>query len=118
MVEFEVLKNRNIKRRAPRLQVTEHDVTVAIRQLLRTCGIWHFKHWAGPMSEKGISDIIGCYNGRMVAIEIKKPGCKATPAQVAFLDAVRAAGGVGFVATSTEDVIEGLGLEDRFLKLK
>ncbi len=116
-VDALALKNRNTKARKPppARQLTEADVTAAIRQILRTCKIWHFKHWAGPMGEKGISDIIGCFNGRMVAIEIKRPGGKATPDQIAFIEAVRAAGGIGFVAWSTEDVIEGLGLQDRFL---
>lgn len=116
--EYAVLKNRDTKRGVPRRQVTEHDVTVAIRQLLRTLKVWHFKHWGGPMGDRGISDIIGCHQGRMVAIEIKKPGGKPTPEQVAFLEAVRSAGGIGFVASSTEDVIRGLNLEDRFLGLK
>ena len=63
----------------------------------------------------GISDIIGCYNGRMIAIEIKKPGGKATGDQLRFLASVNQAGGIGFMASSTEDVVVGLGLQSRFL---
>jgi len=89
-------------------------LTRAVRDLLRAAGIWHFKHWGGPLGEKGISDIIGCHQGRMVAIEIKAPRGTVSPFQQAFLDSVVAAGGIAFVARSIDDVIEGLGLQDRF----
>jgi hypothetical protein len=114
MAEFEELKRRNVQK-AVVPKITEREVTAAIRQILRTCGIWHFKHWGGPMGEKGVSDLIGCHQGRMVAIEVKKPGGKASGDQLAFLDNVGKAGGIGFVASSVEDVIKGLDLQDRFL---
>lgn len=67
------------------------------------------------MGEKGVSDIIGCKDGRMIAIEIKTPGGKVTSHQQRFIDRVNEAGGVAFVARSIEDVIEGLGLKARML---
>ncbi len=85
------LQNRNTRavKKASAPQITERDVTTTIRQLLRICNIWHFKHWAGPMSEQGIADILGCQKitpvcphcqqklepiGRFMAIELKRPG--------------------------------------------
>ena len=65
------------------------------------------------MGEKGISDIIGCYQGRFIAIEIKSPKGIVSPGQRAFLDKVNDAGGRGFVARSIEDVINGLNLGGR-----
>ncbi len=96
-------------------QITEGDVTAAIRQILITCGIWHFKHWGGPMGERGVADIIGCHLGRMIAIEVKRPGAKASSDQLNFLKAVERAGGIGIVADNVDTVIEALGLKDRFL---
>lgn len=91
---------------------TEADITKAIRQLLNTLGIWHWKQWQGPMSQpKGVSDLLGCYKGRMVAIEIKRPGRKPTPHQERFLAQVRNEGGIAFWADSLDTVIEQLGLE-------
>jgi hypothetical protein len=57
-------------------------------------------------SAKGISDIIGLLppHGRFLAIEVKRLGEHPTPDQQAFLDGVNAAGGLGFVARSIEDV--------------
>lgn len=94
----------------PRL--TESDVTKAVRALLKSLNIWHWKAWQGPMSQpKGISDILGCYQGRMFALELKRPGGKPTAEQLAFLEQVRQQGGIGFWADSVEGVIEGLKLQ-------
>jgi hypothetical protein len=91
-------------------------LTRSVRQLLNAAGVFHFKHWGGPMGEKGISDIIGCMKGgRMIAIELKSPKGEATPAQLEFIDRVNAAGGIGLVARTIDEVIEGLSLQDRFL---
>lgn len=95
--------------------ISEHALTLGIRQLLKYHRVWHFKHWGGPMGEKGVADIIGCHNGRMFAIEIKTQAGRLTPYQQRFLDRVNAAGGVAFVARSIEDVVEGLGLKARML---
>ena len=107
-------------------QQSETELTKAIRSVLKTCGIFHFKHWGGPMSPKGIADILGILpTGRMLAIEVKKPGW-APPSpgakafrhhqeQQRFIDTINANGGVAFFASSIEDVINGLGLQDRFL---
>ena len=94
-------------------KITEHALTLGIRQLLNMHRIWHFKHWGGPMGEKGISDIIGCHNGRFLAIDIKTERGRVTPHQQRFIDRVNAAGGIGFVARSIEDVTYHLGIGGR-----
>ncbi len=95
---------------------SEGDVTRSIRKYLRMRGIPHFKHWSGPMSEKGISDIIGTIpgSGKGLYIEVKVPGW--TPPgpgtrayhhyldQKNFLDEMNRANGVAFFACSVEEV--------------
>ena len=64
----------------------------------------------------GMSDLIGFYTPSLVsppmaiflAIEVKRSGCPPTPLQAAFLQMVRKAGGVAFVATCVQDVIDAL----------
>jgi hypothetical protein len=54
---------------------------------------------------EGCSDLIGILSGgRWLAVEVKRPStkAKATPQQAAFLDRVRSAGGVAFVAWDAE----------------
>ena len=107
----------------------EKDLQVQILELLHLAGItaW-LTHKVGAYMHKpvikGIADIVGivkmgCHShtgfgctespcpgfGMFLAIEVKLPGRKATPDQLAFLEEVRLAGGIAFVAESIEDVI-------------
>lgn len=59
---------------------------------------------------KGISDILGIHKGRLLAIEVKRPGGKPTTDQVAFIDRVNEEGGIGFVADNVDEVVERLEL--------
>ena len=92
----------------------EAEVTSDIRRFLKTMGIPHFKKLQGLGSPKGIADIIGCYKGRFLAIEVKRPGEKPTPDQQEFLDRYSSAGGICFVARSVDDVIQSLGIQEKW----
>src|SRR5689334_11919065 len=64
-----------------------------------------------PVRQPGVSDVLGCQKGtgRFFALEVKRPGKKASEAQAAFLASVVAAGGIGSVVASVEEV-QQLGL--------
>ena len=103
---------------------TEAEITTSIRGVLKMLNVFHWKAWQGPMSQpKGVSDIIGILprgvagsdGGRFLAIEVKRPAGRVSPHQALFLDRVNRIGGLGFVAYSTQDVIDRLGVQDRFL---
>ena len=97
--------------------LSEKELTIQIREFLWARGIFHWKSWQGPMSQpRGVADIIGCYQGRFLAIEVKRPGRKATPEQARFLSEVCKAEGIAFVAHSVEEVKAGLGLTYRSQK--
>lgn len=54
----------------------------------------------------GCSDLIGILSGgRWLAVEVKRPSTKgqATDAQLGFLNRIREAGGVAFVASSADE---------------
>lgn len=96
-------------------QTPEGMLTASVKQLLRSAGIFHWKVYQTLGSSPGVADIIGCYKGRMIAIELKSPNGKATPDQERFIQNVNDAGGIAFIAKTLDEVIEGLGLQDRFL---
>lgn len=55
---------------------------------------------------KGSSDVIGvAKDGRFLAVEVKTETGRVSPEQVAFLDAVRRAGGRAGVARSVADAL-------------
>jgi hypothetical protein len=88
----------------------EGRITAEIRYVLKLYGVFHWKNWGGPMGTPGISDILACWKGKMIAIEVKAPKGKLSPAQENFLKLVNDNGGIGFVARSAMDVINTLGL--------
>lgn len=64
-----------------------------------------YRKWVGPGKIKGVSDIIGIWNGRPLAIEVKTKTGVIRPEQTEFLQQFNIAGGIGFVAHSLEEVI-------------
>ncbi len=63
-------------------------------------------HLAGaPPTGKGYADLHGMLaGGRYFALEVKRPGERATPEQLIFLEAVERGGGIACVVTGFEDV--------------
>lgn len=94
--------------------ITEKALTADIRKLLKQHGGHFIKHWGGPMAKAGVADLIGCYRGLAIAIEVKSTKGKLSQAQELFLSRWRQAGGIGIVARSVTDVIEALGLKTLF----
>jgi hypothetical protein len=66
--------------------------------------------------KKGCSDLLVCYHGYFLALEVKRPGKPPTLDQSIFLARVKAAGGIGAVVESVKDavaVLDQLDLLDR-----
>lgn len=54
----------------------------------------------------GVSDLFGwCADGVVLAIEVKVPTGRATAEQLAFIEAVKSAGGRAGIARSVEDAV-------------
>jgi len=94
---------------------SEAEITKAIRGVLKTLGVVHFKQHQGLGSTPGIPDILGIWNGRFLAIEVKTNAGKLTEKQSDWIDKINRAGGLAFVARSIDDVIDNLGIHDRIL---
>lgn len=92
-------------------KISEREITHSIKSLLSQFGIWHFKHFGGLYAPKGIPDIIGCYKGQFIGIEIKVAGGRVSPDQERVLQNINDAGGIAFVARSVDEVIEKLNLK-------
>ena len=102
-------------RRPYKPPTAEAILTRSVRSLLNSVQIFHWKVWQGMGSVPGVPDILGVHKGRLIAIELKAPKGTVSPAQQEFIDRINEAGGLAFVARTLDDVIEGLGLQERFL---
>lgn len=82
--------------------------------ILTVGGVW-IKIHGGPYQHAGLSDLIGCVDGRFIVIEVKLPGKlrKVTELQQHFIDSITAAGGLAF---ATDGVISAVKRVKKWLK--
>jgi penicillin-binding protein-related factor A (putative recombinase) len=109
------------------LELSEKDIEKSILRFLEfvpggffwknnTTGVYDpvrkvFRKSKNKYAINGVSDILGVYQGRFVAIEVKRPQNKERPLeQKIFIDQINRNGGIAFFATSIEEVKAGLGL--------
>jgi hypothetical protein len=95
------------------LATPEGLIKGAIVDWLRARKIFCWVNQAGKipgrkLAKTGVTDILGIYNGRMLAIEVKAPTGKLTDEQAQFIWDVKSNGGLAFVARSVEDVEKAL----------
>lgn len=97
-----------------RRNLKEAEITRQIKDILnipaRTGRLWYFKVAGGPYQRPGIPDIVGCYEGRFFAIEVKRIGGRLTDKQKKELLRIERAGGVAMVAYDAAEVVKQLGL--------
>ncbi len=96
----ERLRKVRTKGRAPK----ESEIQAAVRDWLR----WHkwlvIRNHQTLGSHKGLSDLVAVKGGRVLWIEVKRPGGELRPDQERFRDEILAHGGEYLVARSVEDV--------------
>lgn len=92
----------------------ERDVVAAIRKYLASLGgdAFFWKEHGGPYSTNGVPDIICCYRGRFLGLEVKRPGGKLTELQKRSLDRINTAGGIARRVDSVDDVKAVIALAD------
>ena len=83
----------------------EKDITNAIMRYLKTVpGCFAWKEHGGMYGTSGLPDIICCLNGKFVGLEVKTPDGKVTKLQEVTLAKIQAAGGMGVVVRSVDEV--------------
>lgn len=84
-----------------------------IKKYLIKNGAYCENIWGGGFQAAGIPDIIACYKGVFLGIEVKLDYNKPSEIQKAKLKLINKAGGIGIVAYSVDDVKEVLKEVDR-----
>lgn len=86
----------------------EARVKQAVKNLLKSRGIWHFLPVSLGMGVHGIPDIIACWDGRFLAIETKAPGKRrnVSPLQERAIEGIRGAKGLAIVVDDVSQLVE------------
>ena len=98
----------------------ERDVVAAIKKYLASLGsdVFFWKEHGGPYGTSGVPDIICCYKGRFLGLEVKLPSGKLTELQKRAIEKINRAGGIACRVESVDDVkavIARVDLERRSL---
>jgi hypothetical protein len=89
----------------------EGRIKTAVKRWLVERGIWYFLPVSNGMGRHGIPDIICCYQGRFLGLEIKAPGKRrtVTPNQIRELRAIKQAGGIALIVDDLQILEQALG---------
>ena len=98
----------------------ERDVVASIKKYLASLGsdVFFWKEHGGPYGTSGVPDIICCYKGRFLGLEVKLPSGKLTELQKRAIEKINRAGGIACRVESVDDVkavIARIDLERRSL---
>jgi len=80
----------------------ENRVKKKVKELLDAYGIFHWPAAASPYGVAGVPDRLAVVRGRLIGIEVKAPGKKATPLQIEFGRKLQRAGGLWFLIDGDE----------------
>lgn len=69
--------------------------------------------WGGGFQASGIPDILACYKGRFLGLEVKLEYNKPSKIQEVKLEMINRSGGVGRVVRSVDEVEEVLAMIDK-----
>lgn len=93
---------------------SEKAIEKRIVSALRKRGAWVVKFHGTAATRTGVPDLLCCYSGHFLAIEVKQSGGRpTTKLQEHELQQVKDAGGLAIVAMDVEVVEEALNYLDR-----
>lgn len=74
-----------------------------IKAYLKSKGAWLIKYWAGAQFTKsGIPDLLICYKGKFIAVEVKATHGKPSELQLYHIRKIEEAGGKAFLLYPNE----------------
>lgn len=84
----------------------ERDAVATIRKYLASLGsdVFFWKEHGGHYGTSGVPDIICCYKGRFLGLEVKLPSGRLTELQKRAIEKINRAGGIACRVESVDDV--------------
>ncbi len=128
VLNLSVKKKSSVKRGVP--EPTEHEIQNTILERLKYIPrAFFWRENSGLMTAEykgvkrmwragipGIADIMGIFDGYLVAIEVKRPGKKPSQDQLAFKRRIEECGGIYIVSTDAIQVVSQIMASISMLK--
>lgn len=77
-----------------------------ICKFLDLLGAWHFKPFMSGFGKSGVPDIVCCWQGYFIAIEVKREGKEPTPLQTQRMKEIQKRGGWAMWGTAAKVIGE------------
>ena len=84
--------------------VREKRIQRDIMLHLRGMWAWVFNVHGNPYQQVGVPDLLVGYQGRLYALEVKRPGGRLSPVQSKVIEEIRASGCIAARVESVEEV--------------
>lgn len=84
----------------------EKEIQRATVAWLKELGAYVINIHGSAYQGAGIPDLVICYRGRFVGIEVKQPGKNPTALQAHNIDLIRKAGGFAATVRSRDDLVD------------
>lgn len=68
-----------------------------VKEILKSKGAYCVKQFGCAFTKSGVPDLLVCYKGRFIAVELKADKGTPSPLQLYNLEEVKKAGGYGFL---------------------
>lgn len=68
-----------------------------VKKWLKEHGVWYLKTWSNGVQRSGVPDLLICWKGRFIALELKAENGKPTPLQIHEIEQIKKAGGVALI---------------------
>lgn len=73
-----------------------------IKKYLKDHGAWFLKTWSNGVQRAGVPDLLACYKGKFIAIEVKAENGRASELQRYEVEQIRKAGGIAMILKPSE----------------
>lgn len=83
------------------MSTPEKKVKDKVKAILKELGAYHFMPATHGFGSSGVPDIVACYNGGFIGIEVKANGNKPTALQVKNLHQIEATNGLAICVDET-----------------
>lgn len=77
--------------------MTEKQFENQVKKWLKEHGAWFLKTWGGGYQRSGIPDLLICWKGKFIGIELKTDIGKPSPLQIHELKSIEEAGGIALI---------------------
>lgn len=88
--------------------MTEKQYQDKVKNLLDQYPIYYEVIWGGGFQASGIPDIIAVHKGIFIGLELKVKYNKPSPVQLAKIDMIRNAGGIGAIVWDSLEPIQDI----------